>query len=123
MKIKYRCSKCRTEVMINDAPADFACRCPKCGTVMWDDKFFPSDSKNKVYAVDIFVDVSRCLKFEAASKEEAEEKAEEFMADKLKGCTSAEAIDELKSIGFEDSGNPEFKASGEADEQGDIQYY
>lgn len=120
--MKLKCSKCGQELPKRYSPPRFCDWCPTCKThtVMY---ATPEDPKNKVYAVDIYETVSRCMMFEASSQEEAEKKAAAFMDERLLGCTREEALNELRDLGFEDGEDFEYKVSGECNSDGDIEYY
>ena len=85
--------------------------------------YFPDDPKNKVFAVDVWFTVATCMKVEAKDADEAERKAEEALLAKLQGCTPAEEMSVLRDMKFEACDEVEYKTSGEADEQGEIEYY
>ena len=88
------------------------------------ERYFPDDPKNKVFAVDVYVTLCKCVKVEAKDKADAKRKAKEIMLAKLQDCwTPAEETSVLRDMGFEGCDEVEYKTSGEADEQGEIQYY
>lgn len=85
--------------------------------------YFPDDPKNKVFAVDTYVTVCKCVKVEAKNKAEAHRKAEAYVAGLFRNSTDAEYIRALADEEFQDAEGLETRVSGEADEHGDIQYY
>jgi len=85
--------------------------------------YFPDDPKNKVFAVDVYVTVCKCVKVEAKDEADADRKAKAYVADLFRHRTDAEYIHALADEGFSDAEGLETSVSGEADENGDIQYY
>lgn len=85
--------------------------------------YFPVDPKNKVYAVDVWVTVAKCLKVEAKNREEAEEKAEKFVVENFLSKPTPMVMHLLNTAGFEATEDAEFHVSGEANENGEIEYY
>lgn len=86
--------------------------------------YFPEAEGNKVYAVDCYVTVCRCLKVEAASKEKAAEEARNKVVRlALEGKSDYEMLHALSEMGFQDAEELEVKVSGEANESGEIEYY
>ena len=121
MKIKFYCRRCG-EQLLGDGGYCHCCRENK-GDVDVEERYFPDDPKNKVYAVDVYVTVCKCIKVEAADKDEANRKAGDCMAELGRNRTDAEYIRALANEGFSDGEELETRVSGEADENGDIQYY
>ena len=121
MKIKFYCRRCGEQL-----PSDYG-YCPVCRENKRDydveERYFPDDPKNKVYAVDVYVTVCKCIKVEAADKCEADRKAADYITELLRHRTDAEYIHALANDGFSDGEELETRVSGEADENGDIQYY
>lgn len=85
--------------------------------------YFPDDPKNKVFAVDVYVTVCKCVKVEAKDKAEADRKSRAYVAELFRHRTDAEYIHALADDGFQDAEEFETRVSGEADEHGEIQYY
>lgn len=121
MKTKLYCRRCGEEVP-GDGGYCFCCHEDK-GDADVEERYFPDDPKNKVYAVDVYVTVCKCVKVEAASVEEAERKASDYVASLGRHYTDAEYIRNLADAGFSDAEGLETNVSGEADENGDINYY
>jgi len=86
-------------------------------------RYFPDDPKNKVFSVDVYVTVCKCYKIEAKDEKEAEAKAESELVDAGRGADDATYIHNLADRGFQDAEESETRVSGEADENGEIQYY
>lgn len=85
---------------------------------------FPETEGNKVYAVDCYVTVCKCIKVEAANKKAAENAAADLIRDAaLRGKTDEEMIRALAGMGFQDAEQLECNVSGEANESGEIEYY
>lgn len=121
MKIKIFCRRCG-EQLPGDGGYCHVCRENK-GDADVEERYFPDDPKNRVYAVDTYITVCKCVKVEAANRAEAERKAHDYGANLFRRRTDAEFIHELADEGFHDSEETEYRVSGEADEDGDIQYY
>lgn len=121
MTIKHICRKCGTEL-----GSDYG-YCPVCrenkGDAQVEERYFPDDPENKVFAVDVYVTVCKCLKVEAKDEDEAERKAGNYIADLARYRTDAEYIRALADEGFSDAEGLETRVSGEADENGEIEYY
>lgn len=83
----------------------------------------PGDPGNTVFAVDVYVTVCKCVKLEAADAGAAEAEAHKYVEGLRKGRTDAEFVRKLSDEGFQDAEEQEVKASGEADETGEIEYY
>lgn len=132
MKVKYICDKCGAEdavdgdrtLLRNWPTCGKHDTCHKCGKRTWHNaRYFPEADGNKVFAVDVWLTVSHCMKVEAKDGDEAERIARDRLCDQLQGCSQSEALEVLGVLGFEDSDEQEYKTSGEADEHGEIQYY
>lgn len=127
MTRKYLCPHCGAELNAGMLAVFSNVRCPKCGEVtspnLADKRYFPETPGNKVFAVDVYVTVCKCVKLEAADADAAEAGAREYLAGLHKGRTDAEFVEELSAEGFQDAEEQEVKASGEAGETGDIEYY
>ena len=121
MKTKYFCRRCG-EQLSSDYGYCFCC-CENKGDADVEERYFPDDPKNKVYAVDAYVTVCKCVKVEAADEDEAERKAESYIVGLVKHRTDAEFIHALADEGFQDAEETEYKVSGEADEDGNVGYY
>jgi len=87
------------------------------------DRYFAEEPGNKVYAVDVYMTLCKCFKVEAANEDEAEEKVKARIVETLSGCEETDIGHKLSNMGFGDAEDMELKASGEADENGDINYY
>lgn len=128
MKVRHLCRKCGTRLETGRSVTEgYRYYCPNCDEDMYeveaDDRYYPDDPKNKVYAVDTYVTVCKCVKVEAANEDEAELKAHDYVADLFRHRTDTEFIRELADEGFHDSDETEYRVSGEASEDGDIEYY
>ena len=128
MKTKHYCRKCGHELSIENVSPGYAFVCPECDENMYgieaDDRYFPDNPANKVYAVDAYVTVCKCMKIEAASKAEAERDAEAKMLSLVfSQRNDADMIRALADMGFQDAEETEYKVSGEANENGEIEYY
>ena len=121
MKVKTTCEQCGAEGVRD---CEGLAHCTECGRWTWHNaRYFPEAEGNKVFAVDVWFTVATCMKVEAKDADEAERKAEETLLAKLQGCTPAEEMSVLRDMGFEGCDEVEYKTSGEADEQGEIEYY
>lgn len=87
------------------------------------DRYFPDDPKNKVFAVDVWVTAAKCLKVEAKNREDAEAKAEKFVVENFLSKPTPMVMHLLNTAGFEATEDAEFHVSGEANELGEIWYY
>ena len=121
MKTKLYCRRCGEQLMA-DGGYCFCCHENK-GDADVEERYFPDDPKNKVYAVDTYVTVCKCIKVEAANEDEADKKAQAYVAGLIKHRTDTEFIHALADEGFQDAEGNEYRVSGEADENGDINYY
>jgi len=127
MKTKYLCNSCGAELNERSLNTFASVKCPKCGK--WvpkdiaDTQYFPETQGNKVFAVDVYVTVCKCVKIEAKDADAAEIEAQKYLAGLRGGRTDKEFVEELSKDGFQDAEEQEIKASGEADENGDIEYY
>lgn len=121
MRTKYFCRRCGTEL---GSDYGWCLCCKECeGDADVEERYFPDDPKSKVYAVDVYVTVCKCVKVEAPSKKRADELARSYVAGLFKHRTDAEFVCKLASEGFQDAEELETRVSGEADEHGEIQYY
>ena len=127
MKRKYLCPYCKTELNGDLVELVAFSSCPKCGkrvgTGIANVRYFPESPGKKVFAVDVYVTVGKCVKLEASDAADAETEAEKYLAGLRKGLTDTEFVEELSKEGFQDVEEQEVKASGEADETGEIEYY
>lgn len=127
MKRKYICPYCKAELNENLMSVFASILCPKCGKRVGRDfanvLYFPETSGNKVFAVDVYVTVCKCVRLEAADAAAAEAEARKYLDGLREGRTDREFVEKLSSEGFQDAEGQEVKASGEADETGDIEYY
>lgn len=127
MIVKYMCSKCETELTTTDVSPGYAFRCPKCNRSIprWKalERYFPSRKGYRVFAVDTYVTLCKCMKVEALSREGAEDIAQSEIVDGVFCHDDACAIKTMADLGFQDAEEMEFKASGEANENGEIEYY
>lgn len=120
--MQIRCKVCGEEPPHTYRPTRFVDYCPNCDKehIM---SFAPDNPKNKVYAVDVYATVARCFAIEASSEDEARGKAEELFNERMHGLGAMQALNELRDMGFEDTGDNEFTVSGECDSDGEIEYY
>ena len=84
------------------------------------------DNKPKVttYAVDAFYTLAHCFMVEATSREEAEEKVQGIIQEKLFNAIPAQAGHIAAEMGFEDCDDVEIIVSGELDpESGEMEYF
>lgn len=127
MTQKYLCPHCEAELNKNLVKVFASSLCPRCGKNIdkrvADVRYFPETPGNTVFAVDVYVTVCKCVKLEAADAEAAEAEAEKYLAGLREGRTDEEFVGKLSVEGFQDAEEQEVKASGEADETGDIEYY
>ena len=127
MTRKYLCPHCKAELNANMVEAFASGPCPRCGKRVGketaDVRYFPETPGNTVFAVDVYVTVCKCVRLEAADAAAAEAEAGKYLAGLRDGRTDREFVEQLSSEGFQDAEEQEVKASGEADETGDIEYY
>jgi ribosomal protein L37AE/L43A len=127
MTQKYLCPHCEAELNENLMKVFASSLCPQCGKniakAAADVRYFPETPGNKVFAVDVYVTVSKCVKLEAADAAAAEAEARKYADGLRKGRTDAEFVEMLSQEGFQDAEGDEVETSGEADETGDIEYY
>lgn len=120
MKTKIYCRKCG-ELLPGDGGYCHVCRENKSDAQV-EERYFPDDPKNKVYAVDTYITVCKCVKVEASNEDGAERKAHGYVENLLKHRTDTEFIHALAGEGFQDAEETEYIVSGEADENGDMKY-
>lgn len=127
MTRKYLCPYCGTELNAKVLETFYDGLCPKCGKrvrkEVADIRYFPETPGNTVFAVDVYVTVCKCVRLEAADAAAAEAEAQKYVEGLRKGRTDAEFVKKLSDEDFQDAEEQEVKASGEADETGDIEYY
>ena len=127
MIVIYLCSKCETELTTTDVSPEYAFRCPKCNRSIPRckaiERYLPSRKGYRVFAVDTYVTLCKCMKVEALSRESAEDIARSEIVDGVFCNDDYHAIKTMADLGFQDAEEMEFKASGEADEKGEIEYY
>lgn len=127
MTQKYLCPHCEAELNENLMKVFASSLCPKCGKNIGkgiaDVRYFPETPGNTVFAVDVYVTVCKCVKLEAADAAAAEAEARKYVDGLREGRTDKEFVGKLSVEGFQDAEEQEVKASGEADETGDIEYY
>lgn len=127
MTQKYLCPHCEAELNENLMKVFSSSLCPQCGKnigkAIADVRYFPETPGNKVFAVDVYVTVCKCVRLEAADAAAAEAEAGKYLAGLREGRADREFVEKLSSEGFQDAEEQEVKASGEADETGDIEYY
>ena len=88
-----------------------------------DERYVAEGKGNKVFAVDAYVSLAKCIKVEAADAEEAERKVREQIEKSLTGVPPCEMGRVLTSLGFEDCEELETRVSGETDAKGELSYY
>ena len=79
--------------------------------------------RSKVFAVDSYVSLCKVFRIEAGTREEAEGIAMNRIGEMLQDVDEMEAGRVLADNGFHGCDDVEVKASGEADESGEIKYY
>lgn len=127
MKLKHICPHCKAELNENLMRVFASIQCPQCGKRVGRDfanvLYFPETPGNKVFAVDVYVTVCKCVKLEAADADAAQVEARKYLDGLRDGCTDREVVEKLASEGFHDAKDSEFHVAGEVDETGDIEYY
>ena len=86
-------------------------------------RYLPEVKGNKVFAVDTYVTLCKCIKVEAHDETAAVDAVGDMVAKMLKGCTGAMGAQRLAEEGFEDCDDYETRVSGEANADGKIEYY
>lgn len=86
-------------------------------------RYLPEVKGNKVFAVDTYVTLCKCIKVEAKDEDAAIAEVEGMVAKMLNGCSGAMAAQILGEEGFEDCDECETRVSGEANADGEIEYY
>jgi len=127
VKTRHLCNSCGAELdsvalsIFMDVP------CPRCGRKTSKDtadtRYFPETPGNKVFAVDVYVTVCKCVRVEAKDASAAEKAVNAYMDGLCESRVDREFIERLAQEGFHDAEEQEVKVSGEADEDGSIQYY
>ena len=84
--------------------------------------YLPDDPKNKVFAVDTYVTVVKCIKVEAKDEEEAKRLVEDMLNSSALNLLDGEDCRALADMGFHGADELETRVSGSADENGEIQY-
>lgn len=83
MKLKHLCPYCEAELDENLMRVFANVPCPKCGKRVdketADIRYFPEDPGNKVFAVDVYVTVCKCVKVEAKDESAAEKAVNAYM--------------------------------------------
>lgn len=87
------------------------------------ERYFPDDPKNKVFAVDAYVTVAKCFKVEAHDKKEAEAVVRNMIDVEMLHCDESQSCARLGDMGFHYADEYECACCGEADGDGEIQYY
>lgn len=127
MVVKYLCRRCGEQVGNGMLAMSSNVTCPKCGKVtsldLADERYFPETPGNKVFAVDVYVPVCKCVKVEAADEDAAIEAVEKYMDGLCRPRLDREFIVKLAQEGFQDAEEQETHVSGEAGEDGNIEYY
>ena len=130
MRTEHRCVACGGGLTRNGAGRVFRCANPECGlcgedVAAWlaEERYFPDDPGNKVFAVDVYVTVAKCVKVEAADKDAAVKMAADQVSGMASGLTDREFLCRLADDGFQCEDGVETMAAGEAGEDGDIKYY
>lgn len=122
----------------------FLIKCPECGRVICKDKieirkgmfycdhckksvycsigYLPDDPKNKVFAVDAYVTVCKCVKVEAPDEESAEKIVSDMICQDIYSQPSGEDTKALYELGFDTCEDDEVRVSGVANENGEIEY-
>ena len=122
MKIKVYCRRCG-EQLLSDGGYCHCCRENKSDAQV-EERYFPDNPKNKVYAVDVYVTMCKCVKVEAKDADKAYAKIEKIVEDGLNSCCGGhETCQWLQDNGFHDAEEIDLRVSGEADKNGDIGYY
>jgi len=87
------------------------------------ERYFAEEPGKKVYAVDAYMTLCKCFKVEAADADEAEAKVKAKIIETLRNCEETDIGHKLSDMGFGDAEEMDVNPSGEADENGDINYY
>lgn len=121
MKTKLFCRRCG-EQLLGDGGYCHVCREDK-GDADVEERYFPDDPKNTVYAVDAYVTVCKCVKVEAHDKNAAEDMVRKMIDDAMLASDEADTCAKLGEMGFHYGDERECACNGEADEDGDVKYY
>lgn len=121
MKTKYFCRRCG-EQLPGDGGYCHVCRENK-GDADVEERYFPDDPKNRVYAVDAYVTVVKCFKVEARDKNAAEDIARKMIDDAMLPCMESETCAKLSDMGFHYGEERECVCNGDAEDDGNIRYY
>lgn len=87
------------------------------------ERYFPDDPKNNIFAVDAYVTVGKCFKVEAHDKNEAEDIVRKMIDAEMLHCDESQSCARLGDMGFHYADEYECACSGEANSDGEIQYY
>lgn len=123
----------------------FVAKCPECGGVICKGKteimegmiycdhckkgsycsigYLPDDPQNKVFAVDTYITVAKCIKVEAKDGKEAKRLVKDMLTSSALVLADGEDVRTLADMGFHFADELEMKVSGSADKNGDINYY
>lgn len=127
MKTRHLCNSCGAELdgIVLSIFSDVLC--PRCGKRTSKDtadiRYFPEDPGNKVFAVDVYVTVCKCVKVEAKDESAAEKAVNAYMDGLCESRVDRRFIERLAQEGFHDAEEQEVKVSGETGENGSIEYY
>ena len=89
----------------------------------YNERYFADDPANKVFAVDTYISLCKCIKVEAKDEDEALSKVNAMIDSMLQGVNEKEVGAVLSENGFFGAEDLETHVSGEADESGEIEYY
>lgn len=111
---------CTSKTEIRDAEKLFCDHCKK--QVYCSVRYLPEDPNNKVFAVDTYVTVAKCIKVEAKDEEEAKRLVEDMLNSSALNLLEGEDCRALADMGFHGADELETQVSGSVDENGEIQY-
>lgn len=124
MIYKFKCPECgnliagSTKTELRWGERMFCDHCNKivsCRVV-----YFPEDPNNKVFAVDTYVTLVKCIKVEAPDKDAAKKYVEDMMAEVF-NLSEGDDCRALADMGFHCAEESEISVAGMADKSGEIQ--
>lgn len=111
---------CTSKTEIRDSEKLFCDHCKK--PVYCLVGYLPDDPKNKVFAVDTYVTVVKCIKVEAKDDEEAKRLVEDRLNSSVLNLFDGEDCMALANMGFHGADELKTRVSGSTDENGEIHY-